>query len=200
MTGATSGIDPTIDGRYINDNPTALNSLVENEEFVIQGRSVPFDNTDIVPLAFKAVSDGNYTIAIDHIDGLFSGSQDIILKDNTTGIETDLKNSPYLFTVSAGTDNTRFSLKYQKTLGISNPVFDEKSVIVYKNKGTIHIKSESETIENVQLFDIKGSLLFEKKKLNTKETNMESSKFTNQVLIVKITSTDKKIVSKKIAN
>lgn len=200
MDGATSGIDPTIDGRYINDNQTALNSLVENEEFVIQGRSAPFDNTDIVLLAFKAETDGNYTITIDHYDGLFSGNQDIILKDNTTGIETDLKTSSYLFTATAGTDNARFSLKYQKTLGINIPVFNENSVTIFKNKGTIHVKSEVSAIDNVQLFDIKGSLLFEKTKLNTKETTIESSKFTNQVLIVKITSNTKKTVTKKIVN
>lgn len=91
MTGATQDIDPAIDGRYINDSQTALNSLINNEEFVIQGRSVPFDPTDVVPLAFKTTTSGNFTIAIDHVDGLFTAEQDIILKDNTTGLETDLK-------------------------------------------------------------------------------------------------------------
>jgi hypothetical protein len=200
MTGATSGIDPTIDGRYINDNLTALNSLLENEEFVIQGRGVPFDNTDIVPLAFKTETSGNYTIAIDQVDGLFSGSQDIILKDNITGTETNLKTSSYQFTANVGTDNSRFSLKYQKTLGINTPKFNENSVIVYKNIGTIHIKSEASAIDIVELFDIKGSLLFEKTKLNTKEITIESSKFANQILVVKIISGDKKIVTKKITN
>lgn len=129
MEGATVGIDPAIDGRYFNDNPTALNSLVEDQEFVIQGRS-PFENTDVVPLAFKADTGGNFAIEIDHVDGLFSSSQDIILKDNHTGVETDLKNSSYTFTESAGTDNTRFSLKYQKTLGIKNTKFNKNSIVV----------------------------------------------------------------------
>lgn len=200
MNGATSGIDPAIDGRYINDNPTALNSLVENEEFVIQGRSAPFDNTDVVPLAFKAETGGNFAIEIDHVDGLFSGSQDIVLKDNLTGIETDLKTTPYTFTASAGTDNARFSLKYQKTLGIKTPEFNDESVVVFKNKGTIYVKSETATIESIQLFDIKGSLLFEKTEINANETNIESSKFANQVLIVKIASSNKKVVIKKIVN
>jgi PQQ-dependent dehydrogenase (s-GDH family) len=199
MPGATSGIDPAIDGRYINDSPTSLNSLVENEEFVIQGRA-PFDNTDIVPLAFKADTSGNFAIEIDHVDGLFSGSQDVILKDNLTGTETDLKTNPYTFTASAGTDNARFSLKYQKTLGIAAPEFNDNSVIIFKNNGIIHIKSEVDTIDSVQLFDIKGTLLFEKMKVNANETTIESSKFTNQVLIAKIASSKKKVVSKKIVN
>lgn len=200
MGGATAGIDPTIDGRYINDNPTALNSLVENEEFVIQGRSAPFDNADIVPLAFKAETGGNFAIEIDHVDGVFSGNQDIVLLDNLTGTETDLKTSPYAFTASAGTDNARFALKYQKTLGIKTPEFNENNVVVFKNKGIIYVKSPSEKIESIQLFDIKGDLLFEKTKVNANETNIESSKFSNQVLIIKITSSNKKVVSKKIVN
>lgn len=199
IADATQGVD-SYDGKYYNDGDIALNSVIDNDNYVIQGRALPFDATDVVSLSFSATTTGDYSITIDHYDGLFSGSQDIILKDNTTGIETDLKNSSYLFTASAGTDNARFSLKYQKTLGINKPVFNENSVTVYKNKGTIHIKSEAETIDNVQLFDIKGSLLFEKTKLNTKETTIESSKFSNQVLIVKITSSDKEIVSKKILN
>ncbi|MDD5152063.1 MAG: PQQ-dependent sugar dehydrogenase, partial [Flavobacterium sp.] len=200
MTGATSGIDPAIDGRYINDNLTALNSLVENEEFVIQGRSTPFDNTDIVPLAFKAETSENFTIAIDHIDGLFSGNQEIILRDNITGTETDLKTGSYTFTASAGIDNARFSLKYQKTLGTNNLVFDDNSITVYKYKGAIFIKSGATAIDNVQLFDIKGSLLFEKMKINSKDATIESSRFGNQVLIVKITSDDHKVVNKKLIN
>jgi PQQ-dependent dehydrogenase (s-GDH family) len=200
MDGATSGIDPAIDGRYINDNPTALNSLIDNEEFVIQGRSAPFENTDIVPLAFKAESDGDYSIEIDHVDGLFSGNQDIILKDNLTGTETDLKISQYAFTAAAGVDNARFSLKYQKTLGLNQQVSDENNVLVYKSKGAIHIKSSKSGIDTVKIFDISGRLIFEKTNIKANETSIESAKFGNQFLIVKITFEDQKILNKKIKN
>jgi hypothetical protein len=200
MTGATQDIDPAIDGRYINDSQTALNSLINNEEFVIQGRSVPFDPTDLVPLTFKTTTSGNFTIAIDHVDGLFAGAQDIILKDNSTGAESDLKAGSYTFSAVAGVDNARFSLKYQKTLGINLSVFDEDSIVVYKNKSEIRIKSGDTTIDNVKLFDLSGRLLFEKKKVNANEATIESSKFANQVLIVQITSSDKNVVNKKLVN
>jgi hypothetical protein len=36
MDGATSEIDNTLDGRYINDNETALTSSLKGEEFVIK--------------------------------------------------------------------------------------------------------------------------------------------------------------------
>ncbi|WP_396185856.1 reprolysin-like metallopeptidase [Flavobacterium sp.] len=200
MTGATMEIDPGIDGAYINDSQIALNSLIDDEEFAVQGRALPFDGTDIVPLSFKVVNPGNYTIAIDHVDGLFAGSQDIILKDNETGIETDLKTGGYTFTALGGETKTRFVLKYQKTLGTNTLLFDENSIVVYKNDEVISIKSNGTAIENVKLFDIRGRLLFEKTNVNANETTIESSKFANQVLIVQITSDDKKVVNKKIIN
>lgn len=200
MTGATMEIDPGIDGAYINDSQIALNSLIGDEEFAVQGRALPFDGTDVVPLSFKVVNPGNYTIAIDRVDGLFAGSQDIILKDNETGIETDLKIGGYTFTAVGGETKTRFVLKYQKTLGNNTQLFDENSIVVYKNEDVISINSNGTSIENVKLFDVRGRLLFEKTKINANETTIESSKFANQVLIVQITSDDKKVVNKKIIN
>jgi hypothetical protein len=161
---------------------------------------VPFDPTDVVPLAFKTTTFGNFTIAIDHVDGLFTAELDIILKDNATGTETDLKAGSYTFLAVAGVDNARFSLKYQKTLGINSSIFDENSVVVYKNKSEIQIKSGATTIDNVKLFDLNGRLLFEKKKVNANEATIEISKFANQVLIVQITSSDKNVVNKKLVN
>jgi len=200
MTNATAGIDVAIDGKYINDSPTALNTLINNEEFAIQGRSLPFDATDVVPMSFKTTTAGDYTIAIDHVDGLFAGNQDIILVDNATGIETDLKTTSYTFVATIGVDTTRFSLKYQKTLGVNNPTFDENNVAVFKNKGLISIKSSMEAIANVKVFDINGRLILEKSKVNANETSIDSSKFANQVLMVKITSEANKVVNKKVVN
>ena len=53
LKGATSGIDPALDGKFFNDSPIALNSFINNEEFVIQAKGLPFEDTDIIPLTFK---------------------------------------------------------------------------------------------------------------------------------------------------
>ena len=199
ITDATSGVD-VFDGKYYNDSEFALNTLLNNEEYVIQGRPLPFDVSDVVPLAFKTTTAGNYSIAIDHTEGLFSENQDIILKDNLTGIETNLKTNAYTFAATAGVDNSRFSLKYQKTLSNHQQVLDENNVLIYKSKGTIHIKSGKTNLENVKLFDISGRFIFEKKNIKSQETSIESAKFGNQILVIKITLEDQKVVSKKIEN
>jgi hypothetical protein len=199
ITGATQDVD-AFDGKYYNDGAIALNSILNNTDYVIQGRSLPFDANDVVPMSFSAKTAGDYSIAIDHVDGLFSGSQDIILKDNSTGTETNLKNGAYTFAAAAGSDRTRFELQYQRTLRTNTPVLNESSILVYKNKGIIQIKSSQSDIANIKLFDIQGHLLFEKSKVNANETSIESSKFAKQVLIVEIISEDNKKLIKKIIN
>lgn len=196
-TNATIGVDE-FDGKYYNDGAIALNSALDNTDYVIQNRPLPFDGTDEVPLNFKATNTGDYTIAIDHTEGLFVTSQDVILKDNVNGTETNLQLGSYTFTAPAGTSNARFSLKYQKTLGTTTPTLDETNLLVFENYGKINIKSNGNAIENVKLFDIKGSLLFEKTKINANEISIESTKYTNQVVIAKITTADKIVVNKKI--
>ncbi|MGQ7947207.1 T9SS sorting signal type C domain-containing protein [Flavobacterium sp. WC2509] len=198
-TNATTGVD-LFDGKYFNDSAIALNSFLDNTDYVIQGRPLPFDGTDVVPLSFKATNPGDYTIAIDHVDGLFTGLQEIILKDNDNGTETNLKLGKYNFTAAAGTTNSRFSLKFQKTLGISLPDFDKDGVLVYQNQGKINIMSKVSEIKDVKIYDINGRLLFENTNVNTKETSFDSLKFADQVLIAKIWLDDDKLISKKIIN
>lgn len=199
ITNATLGTDE-YDGKYYNDGVIALNSFLDNTDYVIQGRPLPFDGTDEVPLSFKATSSGDYTISIDHVDGLFASSQDIILKDNDQGTETNLKLNSYTFVASAGATNTRFSLKYQKTLGTTSVIFNENGIVLYKRNEKIFIKSGGSPIDNVKVFDIGGRLLLEKTKVNGNETSIESSKYAGQVLIFKIASEDQTVVSKKIVN
>ncbi|MDI5896237.1 M14 family zinc carboxypeptidase [Flavobacterium algoritolerans] len=200
MTDATTGIDATIDGRYINDNPIALNSLIENEEFIIQGRSLPFVDTDIVPLTFKTNMSGNYTIAIDHVDGLFTNQQGIFLMDKLNGFIHDLKKSDYPFSSAIGTFNNRFELMYKNssTLGVETPVIDENNIVVFNQKGVLNINSGTIIMKNVTLFDIRGRLIFEQKEINATSTSIKDFGAAEQTLIIKITSDKNKVITKKV--
>jgi hypothetical protein len=199
VTGATQSLD-AFDAKYFNDGTIALNSVLDNADYAIQGRALPFDGTDEVPLSFKVTTAGTYSITIDHVDGLFSGNQDVILKDNATGAETNLKAGGYDFIAEAGANSSRFVLKYQKTLDTETPVFTKESVLIYTNKKIIHINSGGITMKNVQVFDMSGRLVLKKENINNSETTIDGSKFSQQVLIVKITSDENKVVSKKVVN
>jgi trimeric autotransporter adhesin len=198
MDGALVGLDET-DSKYINDSPVALTSNIDNGEYTIQGRP-KFDATDVVALNFKTDLAGDYNIALDHFDGLFASGQDVYLLDSTTGTETDLKASTYTFTAKAGLDSTRFSLKYQKTLKVDAPAFNENSVSVYKKNGTLFINSEARLIHNIKVFDIQGRLLAEQKNVKANTATIKDLKAIRQVLIIKILGEDGNIVTKKVAN
>jgi hypothetical protein len=200
MTGATNGLDAAIDGLYFNDSQLALNSMIGNAEYAIQGRALPFDNTDIVPLGFKAITAGTYTIGLDHADGLFADvAQDIFLKDNADNSTHDLRAGNYTFATEAGSFNNRFEIVYQSTLAVTNPVWDANQVIVYKQGNDLIINSGKVVMANVKVFDIRGRLLVQKDHVNSSETKLFAGT-TNQVLIVKITSDDNNEVTKKVIN
>ena len=199
MDGATLGVDEGIDGKYINDSEVALTSSINNEEYTIQGRPT-FDPADVVALNFKTDADGAYTIALDHFDGVFAAGQDVYLVDSKTGTETDLKAGAYTFNATSGIDNTRFSLKYQKTLKVDAPAFNENSVSVYKNNGALYVNSGFVAMNNIKVFDIQGRLIAEQKNLKSTTAVFNNLRAKNQVLIVKITGENNNVVSKKIVN
>jgi hypothetical protein len=199
MDGATLGVDDGIDGKYINDSEVALTSSINAEEYTIQGRPA-FDPTDVVALNFKTNADGENTIALDHFDGVFAAGQDVYLVDSKTGTETDLKAGAYTFNATSGIDNTRFSLKYQKTLKVDAPAFNENSVSVYKNNGALYVNSGFVAMSNIKVFDIQGRLVAEQKNLKSNTAVFNNLRAKIQVLIVKITGENNNVVSKKIVN
>ncbi|MEN0080399.1 MAG: hypothetical protein AAGC51_03000, partial [Flavobacterium lindanitolerans] len=141
MTGATSGVDYGIEGSYFNDSGIAFTSYIENKEFAIQGRSLPFTSDDVVPMSFKTDVAGNYTIAIDHVDGLFAGSQEVFLKDNTTGQLHNLKSGAYSFASETGVFNNRFEIVYRAALGVKVPAISSNNIVAYKQNGSLVINS-----------------------------------------------------------
>jgi hypothetical protein len=199
LPSATNGIDEAIDGRfYENDIPTQLSSLINGEEFAVQGRA-PFTVSDIVPLGFRVETTGNYSVAIDHVDGLFADGQEVFLKDNFTNTVHNLTNAPYNFVASTGTTNARFEIVFESNLATENPVLNENTVIIYKQNQDIVVNTGKIEMKNVQVYDIQGRLLVQQKDVNA-STSKLSVGTTNQVLIVKVTSKDNSVVTKKVIN
>ena len=197
MPEATASVDNAIDGKYINDAPVALTSLINSEEYTIQGRALPFSTTDNVLLGFKTNVAGNYTISIDHVDGFFSTGQVIFLKDNLLNTVNDLSAGSYSFASAVGTFNSRFEIVYQRVLGVNNPEFTSNNVVVFNDKGDIRINSGSAVMEQVRIYDLQGRLLVDKKQINTTETKITTTA-TNQVLLIEITALNGHKVTKKI--
>ncbi len=198
MTWATQEVDPGMDALSMSTG-TAISSLIGTNGYVIQGRALPFTCDDIVPLEFKSTIDGEFTINIDYVDGLFAGDQGIFLRDNVTNIVTDLKAGSYTFSTLPGTYQSRFELIYQNAaLGIQEPKFNSQ-VTVYKENGAIAINSGMTMMKDIKIYDLNGRLVYSKNNINNTSTKCNDFSTERQVLLVQIVSDENSIATKKIA-
>jgi hypothetical protein len=199
IEGATNNVDfnydaPTISGNSFID----FYSLNETKKLTIQGRALPFDNTDIVPLGYKTTAAGDFTIGIDHGDGFFD-KQEIYLEDKVTGKTTNLRNENYTFSTLVGTFTDRFVLRYTgKTLGTDDLENLENSVLISVKNKTVSITCSKETIKEVNIFNVGAQLVYSKNKVNSSELQIANLHSSDQVLLVKVTLENGSTVTKKV--
>lgn len=195
---ATMGIDRLFDGEMVDvGNVISLYSLVENTKLSIQGRPLPFDITDVIPLGIKSTIAGEFSIALHDFDGLFE-FQNIYLEDRVLNVMHNLKNGPYTFSTAIGTFDTRFVLRYlDNQLGV-DPVFDDNAVLIYKNnESNFVIHSGVFVMDEVKVFDLRGRLLSHLKDINATQITFDGGE-ANQMLLVQITTVDGVTVTKKV--
>jgi hypothetical protein len=56
------------------------------------------------------------------------------------------------------------------------------------------------SIASIKVYDIQGRLIAEQKNVKANVATINNLKATNQVLVVKVTSEDNKVVTKKVVN
>ena len=199
VPGATQGVDNQIDGEMFGYGESALYSRIENTEkqFVIQGRSLPFEASDVVPLGFRATTAGEFTISLANFDGLFAEGQNIYLKDNVAQVLHDLKESAYSFISEEGIFDTRFEVVYQTTMSVEAPDLNN-NWIVFKQGDQFQILTQGFDMKSVQVFDMLGRTVYTAPAEGTTHTIARID--ATQVLIVKVTTADGEVLTKKVQN
>ncbi|MBW1657834.1 T9SS sorting signal type C domain-containing protein [Flavobacterium quisquiliarum] len=199
-TGATNTLDTDFDAVSMSANTLAdFYSINSSKKLIIQGRALPFVDTDVVTFGYMVAKQGDYTISIDHADGIFNNGQDVFLEDKTTGKTTNLRLADYTFTSVAGTFNSRFVIRYtDKTLGVDDVESLENSVLVSVKNKVVKITSSKETIRDVNIFDIGAQLLYNKNNVNSSELQISNLQSSDQALLVKITLENGHSFTKKI--
>lgn len=195
--GASDAYDRAFDGvRFTDNNSITLYSIVEDKNLVIQGKALPFNDLDQVPLGYKSTLNDTFSIRIDHFDGLFD-NQNIYLEDLLLHTIHDLKQSPYVFTSGIGTFDNRFVLRYtNELLGIS-PVASDSEASAYLNNEKLVVHA-SELISEVLLYDISGKLIMTEI-LELPKTNFETAfNGAEGVYIAKIKFQNGKFSTKKL--
>lgn len=195
--GATNGNDYGYDGLAFGGNGSGLYSLLDDENYSVQGRAFPFAASDSVVLGFHAADAGTFSIAKFNADGLFAEGQDIYIKDNLAGTIHNITTVPYTFLSDAGIFNGRFELVYTDASLGTGHALHENSLTVYQKDKTLYINSGRNAIQEVKLFDLQGRLVLEEKNLDTLFFKANCTSF-EQLLIVKVTDSENKMVSKKV--
>ena len=200
IPNATNAVENGFDGDVLEiDNAISLYSINGANNLVIQGRALPFETSDIVPLGYKSPIAGSYSMALSKFDGLFSDETiSVYLEDKLLNVFHNLRISPYVFVTEAGTFDARFVLRYTNVLSINPSQFEENNVVVFKQNDNIHVETSTILMKDVRIFDIRGRLILEKSTINTTSTVFENVGIANQVLMVQITSVDGSVVNKKI--
>lgn len=197
IESASNGIDRNFDGNSITVSPIDLYSLLGENKLNIQGKALPFDENDIIPLGYKVESAGDFTISLDSYDGLFS-NQPIFLKDKSLNIVHAIRESAYSFSSLAGTFHNRFEIVFQNSnvLGLTNNVITKNSIVLEVKNNIVIFASD--IIQTVEIFDLLGRKVYFEHNINQVQYSINKFPKGNQVYIVKVkTSTfesSKKIV------
>lgn len=201
IEGATNLWDDNYDAETLNSNPLLdFYSINGTIKLLIQGRAIPFEESDTVPLGYRSSIAGDFTIAIERTDGNLS-TQAIYLEDKATNKIQDLKAGSYTFTTDIGVFDERFVLRYtNKNLGTNNFASLDKNVFVSVKDKNIKLQavSDTENLKETAIYDVGGKLLYEKKNINNKELLITNLPPVHQVLLVKITLDNGYTTTKKI--
>ena len=195
-SGATNGQDLLFDGISLDSNEEldfySVNTQFKNS---IQARALPFDDSDFIPIGFRVKQEGNYTISLDDLDGLFT-NQTIYLEDQKETKIQNLKKGGYTFTTSKGTFDNRLVLRFKNPNEVAEKITAAVQVVTSNNQ--IQISTTKDKISSVALFSIDGKQLFQAIQLNTKTHSIEAALWKSKVIIIQITLETGEKISRKL--
>jgi hypothetical protein len=197
VAGATTGWDRTYDGVRLTDGVSStFYSVIPEQNLVIQGRPLPFDANDEVPLGFKTTAQENFSLRLDQLDGLFE-TQDIFIEDKLLGIIHNLKQSPYSFSSAVGTFNDRLVLRYSNSaLGINHPK-NQFNLYAHIQNNLLLVESQEE-ISEIQVFDLTGKLILSQKLNQSQSKYQLPFIYSEGVYLLKAQMNDGSIRTQKV--
>lgn len=186
VSGASNGFDNLYDGKiFPAGNVLTMYSISGSDQYAIQGRALPFDQNDVIPLGYKTTIAGSFTLSLAEFDGFFTG-QDVYLVDHLLGATQNLKQGDYAFTSAVGTFNDRFEIKFtNSTLGTESANFKADQVLIVANDKQIGVRS-SERIKSIAVFDLLGRKIYGIGKIDALQFRTPELLSAEQVLIVKV--------------
>ena len=184
IEGATMDRDSFFDCNTAVLGSMTVYSILNEERLSIQGRSLPFDENDIVPMGVHIPESGTYTFALAAVDGLFE-TQTIYLKDKFLNITHNIKTNPYTFSSEQGSFDNRFEIVYLNET-LSNPDFSLENEIRVVTNEFVNVYSTVEPIESIIVYNVLGQKLKEYNNVNANSFKLTSLQKNNTTLLLKI--------------
>ena len=199
VSGASNEYDNRFDGESFDANEFVdFYSVNSSKNLVIQGRSLPFVDSDLVSIGYRTKINGAFTINIDQVDGVLT-NQEVYLEDKLLNIVHNLQTEAYTFNTTAGTFNERFVLRYtNKTLGTNDLSLLENQVLISNKNKQIKVNSLVESISKIIVYDITGRQIFAKNKINNNEFTLTNLVSSQQTLLVKVVLENGQSITKKV--
>lgn len=196
-SNATHGRDHFYDCIHKPNTTISFYSLINKEPFIIQGRSLPFDINDRVPMGLSVGVNSNVTIAIRKVDGIFAQGQTVYLEDKQLNIIHNLSTAPYVFTSNAGIFSERFIIRYTNET-LSNDDFENDSNILISSSDVITVQATNQSIQSVQIHNVLGQLLVNEKNISSESFEINTLQKNNAPLIIQVTLENGKKIAKKL--
>ena len=197
LAGATNGYDPLYDGKILPaGNSVALYTISDTYQYAIQGRSLPFEESDVVPLGYKSTIGGIFSIGIENQDGFFQ-NKNVYLMDHLTNTTQNLNEGAYSFSTAVGTFNDRFELRYTTVLGNAQASLAPSHLVVAVENQELVVSCVGSTIAKVEVFNSYGQLLLVRTSGPRFEVRL-SPNTSHQVLLVRVTSDRAEVEVKKV--
>lgn len=131
-----------------------------------------------------------------------------------TNITTAATKSIVTATIGLGSDSSKPYIVYAKTntagfvtpivrvfepakLGINDYNTNAKAIAVYLQNQDVYIQSENALLSGVEVYDLNGRLVAERKNIGSNETSFSLNSL-NAVYLLKVTTVDGNVVTKKI--
>lgn len=195
---STAGVDRFMDASSPNDNPVNVYFIISNKEFVIN--SMPFDINKKIPIGFRNLAQANYKITVNEILNL-PEVENVYLHDKTTDDFYDLKNGFHELSLAAGTTNTRYEITFIKNT-LSNNEFVKNDIILFHSNSEKIVKVNNlmqKELNSINLYDISGRLIFQKKGLgNESSVQFSTSNLNDGIYIVKLIVENQQEINQKI--
>ncbi len=175
--------------------------LAGNTELMIQAVGPFATSTGCYPIGIESTIDGDVTFNFMETTNLPT-TQDVYIYDNLLNIYTNIKLGTYTAFVAAGTQNTRFSLRFSNTslsTGTSNVATKEIMIINSNTNHSLQINNNSSEVSllSFALYNTAGQKVSEMNAINNQQLSIDTNNFSKGVYVVNIQTTNG-FVNKKI--